>query len=51
VAHVCNLSAQKAEAGGSLSVPGQPGLQSKFQNSQGYKGYMEKPYLKITKNV
>ena len=27
---------QEAEAGGSLSVRGQPGVQSEFQDSQGY---------------
>jgi hypothetical protein len=31
-----NPSTWKAEAGGSLWVPDQPGLQSKFQDSQGY---------------
>ena len=35
------------EAGGSLS-PDQPGLQSKFQDSQ---GYTEKPCLKTTTNL
>jgi hypothetical protein len=29
-------STQEAEAGGSLPVRGQPGLQSEFQDSQGY---------------
>jgi hypothetical protein len=38
-------SAQEAEAGGFLSSPGQPGLQSEFQDSQ---GYTEKPCLKKT---
>ena len=33
-------------SGGSLRVPGQPGLQSKFQNSQ---GYTEKPCLRKKK--
>ena len=40
VAHTFNPSTQEAEAGG---FPGQPGLQSEFQDSQGYK---EKPCLK-----
>jgi hypothetical protein len=44
VAHVFNPSTQEAEAGGFLSSrPGQPGLQSEFQDSQ---GYTEKPCLK-----
>jgi hypothetical protein len=42
VAHAFNPSTQKAEAGGSLSVQNQPGLQIKFQDSQ---GYTEKPCL------
>jgi hypothetical protein len=42
VAHTFNPSTGKAEAGGFLS---QPGLQSKFQESQ---GYTEKPCLKKT---
>jgi hypothetical protein len=37
VAHTFNPSTQEAEAGGFLS-PGQPGLQSEFQDSQGYTG-------------
>ena len=39
-----NPSTQEAEAGGSLWVQGQPGLQSEFQDSQGC--YIEKPCLK-----
>jgi hypothetical protein len=42
VAHAFNPSTQEAEAGGFLS---QPGLQSEFQDSQ---GYTEKPCLKKT---
>jgi hypothetical protein len=42
VAHAFNLNTQEAEAG-RLGVQGQPGLQSKFQNSQ---GYTEKPCLR-----
>jgi hypothetical protein len=41
VAHAFNPSTQEAEAGGFLSL--QPGLQSEFQDSQ---GYTEKPCLK-----
>jgi hypothetical protein len=41
VAHVFNPSTGEAEAGGFL-VRGQPGLQSVFQDSQ---GYTEKPCL------
>ena len=40
-----DLSTQEAEAGESLPVRGQPGLQNKFQDSQ---GYTEKPCLKKT---
>ena len=38
VVHAYNPRTQEADAGGSLSsrVQGQPGLQSEFQNSQGY---------------
>jgi hypothetical protein len=36
VAHVFHPSTQEAEAGGSLWVRGQPGLQSEFQESQDY---------------
>ena len=39
-----NPSTWKAEAGRSLRVQGQPGLQSEFQYSQ---RYTEKSYLKI----
>jgi hypothetical protein len=42
VAHAFNPSTQEAEAGGFLSS----GLQSEFQDSQ---GYTEKPCLKKTK--
>jgi hypothetical protein len=37
-----NPSTREAEAGGFLSLQGQPGLQSEFQDSQ---GYTEKPCL------
>lgn len=47
VAHVCNPSTWEAEAVGSL-VGGQPGLQIKFWDSQ---GYIEKIYLKKTKRT
>jgi hypothetical protein len=45
VAHAFNPTTWKAEAGG---VRGQPGLQSEFQDSQGYteKPYLEKPKTK-----
>jgi hypothetical protein len=47
VVHAFNPSTWEAEAGGSLSSR-QPGLQSEFQDSQ---GYTEKPCLKKqTKN-
>jgi hypothetical protein len=46
VVHIFNLITQEAEAGESLWVWGQPGLQSKFQKSQ---GYTEKPWLKKLK--
>jgi hypothetical protein len=42
VAHAFNPSTWKAEAGG---IRGQPGLQSEFQDSQ---GYTEEPCLKKT---
>ena len=42
VVHVFNPSTGEAEAGRFLWVWDQPGLQSKFQDSQ---GYTEKPYL------
>jgi hypothetical protein len=45
VAHTFNPSTQEAEAGGFLSSR-QPGLQSEFQDSQ---GYTEKPCLKKPK--
>ena len=41
VAHAFSPSTWKAETGGSLQ--GQSGLQSEFQN---YQGYTEKPWLK-----
>jgi hypothetical protein len=42
-AHAFDPSTQEAETGRSLSsVPGQPGLQSKFQDSQGRESYLEK---------
>ena len=34
VAHTFNPSTQKAEAGGSLWIQGQPGLQSEIQEGQ-----------------
>ena len=45
VAHAFNPSTWQAEAGGFLSSS-QPGLQSEFQDSQ---GYTEKPCLKKPK--
>ena len=45
VVHTFNPSSLEAEAGWFLWVPGQPGLQGEFQDSQ---GYTEKPYLKQT---
>jgi hypothetical protein len=36
VAHVFNPSTQETKAGGSLGVGGQPVLQSKFLDRQGY---------------
>jgi hypothetical protein len=47
MAHASNLNAWKAEAGPSLWVQGQPGIQSEFQDSQ---GYVERPYLKTQNN-
>jgi hypothetical protein len=44
VAHASNPSTWEAEAGRSLRVQSQPGLQSEFQDSQSY--YTEKPCLK-----
>ena len=38
--HAFNPSTWEAEAGGSLRVQGQPGLQSKFQDSWGYRETM-----------
>ena len=43
MAHAFNLSPQEAEAGRSLWVQDQPGLQIEFQDSQ---DYTEKPCLK-----
>ena len=42
VVHGFIPSTQDAKTGGSLGVQGQPGLQSEFQDSQ---GYTEKPCL------
>jgi hypothetical protein len=42
--HGFNPSTLEAEAGGPLLIRGQLGLQSEFQESQGY--YTEKPCLK-----
>jgi hypothetical protein len=48
VAHAFNPSTWEAEAGGFLSSRDQPGLQSEFQDSQGYteKPCLEKPIAK-----
>jgi hypothetical protein len=46
VTYPFNPSTQEAEAGRSLWVWGQPGLQSEFQDSQ---GSTEKPFLKNKK--
>ena len=43
VAYAFNPSTQDTEADEALKVPGWPGLQRKFKDSQGYK---EKPVLK-----
>ena len=48
VVHTVNPSTWETEAGGSLWVRGHPGLQSEFQDSQGY--YTEKPCLKKQTN-
>jgi hypothetical protein len=48
VAHGFNPSTWEAKASESLCVPGQPGLQSEYQESQ---GYTEKPCLKQTKQI
>jgi hypothetical protein len=45
VEHAFNPSTWEAEVGRSLCVRGQPGLQSEFQDSQ---GYTMKPCLKKT---
>jgi hypothetical protein len=45
-AHAFDPSTLEAEAGGFLWVQGQPGLQSKFQDSQ---GYIKKPCLQKEK--
>jgi hypothetical protein len=47
VAHSFNPSTRETETGRSLCFPDQPGLQSKFQDSQDC--YMEKPCLKKLK--
>ena len=44
VAHACKASTQEGKAGGFLWVGGQRGLQSEFQDSQ---GYTEKPCLPV----
>ena len=46
VAHAFNLSTWEAKAG-DLQVQGQPGLQNKFQDSQ---GYTKKPCLEKQNN-
>ena len=46
VAHTFNPSTQEVEAGRSLWVQGQPGLQSELQDSQ---DYTVKPYLEKQK--
>ena len=46
VAHAFNPSTREAEAGGSLWVPGQPGLQSEFPDRS--QSYTEKPCPKKT---
>ena len=45
--HAFNPNTYEAEVGGFLWVRGQPGLHSKFQNSQ---DYIEKPCLKKLNN-
>ena len=47
MAHTFGPSTREAEAGRSLGVLGQPGLQGEFQNSQSY--YEEKPRLNKNK--
>jgi hypothetical protein len=51
VAHAFNPSTREAEAGGFLSSRPAPGLQSEFQDSQGYteKPCLEKPKKKKQK--
>jgi hypothetical protein len=51
VAQTFNPSTWEAEAVRSLWVQGQPGLQSEFQDSQGYtvKPYLEKPKVEEKK--
>ena len=46
VAHSCNLSTEKAEAGGSPKLRGQAGINSKFQVSQVYRETKYKINLK-----
>jgi hypothetical protein len=48
MAHTFNPSTWEAEAGGSLWVWGQPGLQSKFQDSQGYNSKTNTDMVKYT---
>ena len=48
VGHTFNPSPWEAEAGGSLRVRAQPGLQSEFQASL---DYIVKPCLNITSNI
>jgi hypothetical protein len=52
VVHTFNSSTPEAEAGGSLWVQGQPGLQSEFQDSYNYieRPCLEKPDKQQTKN-
>jgi hypothetical protein len=52
VVHAFNPNTQEAEAGGFLSSR-QPGLQSEFQDSQGYteKPCLEKPKKKKKKKI
>jgi hypothetical protein len=47
IAHVFNPSTREAQRQADFWVQGQPGLQSEFQDSQ---GYIEKLCLKKTKN-
>ena len=47
--HAFNPSTQATEAGGSLGVQGQPGLQSEFQNSLGCAERLSKKNKTTTK--